>query len=89
MKGLMKMFSVGVVILKEWGIIVLLKWYMCKCEGSCLVGRLWKRWIDLVNNCLKKRGLNVGQARRMVYDKNEWWGFVRSNTLDIALGMNP
>ena len=42
------------------------------------VGRV-KRWIDTVKECLKKRGLNVRQARRMVQDRNEWWGFVRGN----------
>ena len=36
--------------------------------GSPLVGRPRKRWIDSVIECFKKRGLNVGQARRMVYD---------------------
>ena len=34
-------------------------------EGACSrsVGRPWKRWIDTVNNCFKKRGLDVKQAR--------------------------
>ena len=39
--------------------------------GSCLVGQLQKRWIDSVNDYLKRRGLSVVQARRMVYDRNE------------------
>ena len=43
--------------------------------GSRLVGRLRKRWIDSVNECLKKRGLNVGRASRMVYYRNECRGF--------------
>ena len=33
-----------------------------------------KKLIDSVNDCLKKRGLNDGQARKMVYDRNKWWG---------------
>ena len=53
-------------------------------QGRRLVGRLQKRWIDSLNDCLKKRGLNVGQARRMVYDRNEWWEFVRGNAWGIA-----
>ena len=40
--------------------------------GSRSVGRPWKRWIDNVKDCLKKRGLDVMQARRMVPDKSEW-----------------
>ena len=30
-----------------------------------------KRWIETVNDCLKKRGLDVRQTRRMVHDR---WG---------------
>ena len=54
-------------------------------------GRPRKRWIDFVHECLKlkKRGLNVWQTRRMVYDRNEMWGFARGNFWDIAMGMNP
>ena len=37
-----------------------------ECAGSCSVGRLRKRWIDIMKDCLKKRGLNVSQGRRMV-----------------------
>ena len=33
--------------------------------GEC-AGGLWKRLIDTVKDCLRKRGLNVSQARRMV-----------------------
>ena len=54
--------------------------YVGKCAGSHSVGRQYKKWIDTVKVCLKKRGLDVKQARRMVKDKNEWWGFVRGNT---------
>ena len=47
--------------------------------SSRLVGPPWKRWIDSVDDYLKKRGWNVGQARRMVYDINEWLKFVGGN----------
>ena len=53
------------------------------------VGRLWKRCIGTVKDCLSKRCLDFRQARRMVQDRSEWWEFVRRNTLDIASGMNP
>ena len=46
--------------------------YVGGCGGSRSVGRPRKRWIDPVHECLKKRGVNVGQVRRMVYDRNEW-----------------
>ena len=39
--------------------------------------------------CLRKRDLDVRQARRTVQDKSEWWGFVRGNACGIAQEMNP
>ena len=39
--------------------------------GSCLVDQLQKRLINSVNDYLKKVGLNVEQARRVVFDSNE------------------
>ena len=48
--------------------------YVGECAGSCSVGRSRKRWIDTVKECLKKRGLDVRQAKRMVQDRSEWWG---------------
>ena len=53
------------------------------------VGRLRKRWIDTVKDCLKKRDLDVRKARRMVQDRNEWEGFVRGNAWGVVRGMNP
>ena len=49
--------------------------YVGECAGSCSVGRLLKRWIDTIKGCLKKRGLDIRQARRMVRDKSLWQGF--------------
>ena len=48
--------------------------YMGECVGNCLVSCPQKKWIDKVNDCLKKkkRGLNVREARRMVHDRSEW-----------------
>ena len=37
-----------------------------ECGGSHSVGRLWKRWIYTLKECLRKRGLDVRKARRMV-----------------------
>ena len=62
--------------------------YIGECVGSRSIGRLRKRWIDFVCDCLKKRDLNVGQTRRMVYDRNEWRELVRGNAWSIARGMN-
>ena len=62
--------------------------YGGECAGSRLVVRPKKRWIDTVKDCLRKRGLDVWQARRMVQDRCEGWGFVRS-ACGIAWGMNP
>ena len=62
--------------------------YVEECAGSHSVGTLQKRWIDTVKECLRKRGLDVRQARRMIQDRSVWWGFVRGNAC-IAQGMNP
>ena len=32
--------------------------YVGKSAGSHSVGRSWKRWIDIMKNCLKKRSLD-------------------------------
>ena len=63
--------------------------YVGECAVSCSVGRLQRRWIDTVEECLKKRGLEVRQARRMVHDRSIWRGFVRGNARCIARRMNP
>ena len=47
--------------------------YVGECPGSRSVGRPRKRWIDTMKECLKKRGLDIRQARRMVKDRSEWW----------------
>ena len=38
-----------------------------ECAGS---HSLQKRWIDTAKECLKKRGLDVREARRMVHDRS-------------------
>ena len=45
--------------------------YVGECTGSRSVSRPRKRWIDTVKEFLKKRGLDVRQARRMVQDRSE------------------
>ena len=42
------------------------KVYVGECARSRSVGRPRKRWIDILKDCLQKRGLDVKQARRMV-----------------------
>ena len=51
--------------------------YVGECVGNRSVGRPRKRWIDTVKDYLKKRGLNVRQARRMMDDRSEWREFVK------------
>ena len=53
--------------------------YKGECARSCSVGRQRKRWINTVKDCLKKRGCDVRQARRMVHDRSERRGYVRRN----------
>ena len=63
--------------------------YVGECTGSYSVGRPRKRWIDTVKECLKKRGLNVRQPRRMVQDRSKWQGFVTEHAWGAAQGINP
>ena len=45
--------------------------YVGERAGSRSVGNPRRRWIDTVNDCLrKKKGLDVRQERRMVQDKS-------------------
>ena len=62
--------------------------YVEEYAGSRSVGRPWKRWFDTRKECLKKRGLDVRQAWRMVQNRTKWQGFVRENAWDIAQRMN-
>ena len=55
------------------------KVYVGECSGSRSVGRPKKRWIDTGKDCLKKRGLDVRQERRRVYDKSVQQESVRGN----------
>ena len=58
--------------------------YVGECAGSHSVGRPRKRWIDTMKDCLKKRGFDVRQARRMAQNRSEW----RGNPWGVARGMN-
>ena len=62
--------------------------YVGECAGSRSVGRPRKRWIDTVQECLKKRGLDVKETRRMVHNRSVWRGFVRGNAWGLARRMN-
>ena len=48
--------------------------YLVVCVGSRSAVRVQKRWIDTVKDCLRKRDLDVKQARRMVQDRSRWGG---------------
>ena len=63
--------------------------YVGECAGSHSVGRSRKRRIDTAKDCLKKRGLDMRQARRLVHVRSEWWVFVRRKVWSLARGMNP
>ena len=43
--------------------------YEEECAGSRSVGSPRKRWIYTVKECIRKRGLDVRQARKMVQDR--------------------
>ena len=48
--------------------------YVREWAGNCSVGRPRKRWIDTMKEYLRKRDLDIRQARRRVQDKSEWQG---------------
>ena len=48
------------------------KFYVGACVGSHSMGRLRKSWSNIIKNCLKKIGLDVKQARRMVHHRSVW-----------------
>ena len=75
MKGLMRVSFSHVEKMKRDRIAK--RVYVGECADNHLVGRPRKRWIDNVKECLRKRGLDIRQARRMVQYRSEWWGFVR------------
>ena len=64
----------------------LLRGSMWDCTDSSLLGRLWKR-TDNIKGCLRKRSLDVWQARRMVQDRSVWQGFMRGNAQGVTQGM--
>ena len=63
--------------------------YVEECAGSHSLGRLRKRWINTVKDCLKKRGLDDRQARIMVHDRSVWREFVKGKAWGFAQEMNP
>ena len=60
--------------------------YVGEYASSRSVGRLWKR-TDNIKGCLRKRSLDVWQARRMVQDRSVWQGFMRGNAQGVTQGM--
>ena len=61
--------------------------YVGECAGSRTVGRPRKRWDDTVKECLRKRGLDVRQARRIVQDRGKCRDFAKGNAWGVVRGM--
>ena len=64
----MSLFFGGLAMWRGWKGTGLLR----VCAGSSSVGRPRKRWVDTVKDCLRKKGLDVRQARRMVLLRSAW-----------------
>jgi len=60
--------------------------YVSEGVGRRSVGRPRKRWKDNVWECVRKRGMSVNEAERMVHDRQAWRGFVRGNAWGLARG---
>ena len=66
--------------------------YVGEGVGIRSVRRQRNRGLGTLKDCLKKykkRCLDVRQARRIVYDRSEWRGFMRVSAWGVAQGMNP
>ena len=63
--------------------------YVGNWDGSRSIDRSRIPWyLETVKDCLKKRGLDVRQARKMVHDRSVLRGFVRGNAWGIARVLN-
>ena len=70
----MKVFSDGSAMWREWeNDRVVKRVYVGECAGSYSVG-----WM------LKKKRLDDRQARRVVYDRSKWQGFVKGNAWGLT-----
>ena len=80
------------VMPEDWRSAVIVPLYKGKGERTeCIKYRgtsLYCGWKDILLS-LKKRGLDVRQARRMIQDRSEWLGFVRGDSWGIPWEMNP
>ena len=63
--------------------------YGGECTGTRSGSRPRKRLTDTVKECLRKRGLDMREARRMVKRRSKWRGIMKENAWNIAQGMNP
>ena len=63
--------------------------YVGERAGSHSVSRPRKRWIDTVQESLRRRSLDVRQARRMVNDKSVWQGFCEGECTNRTHGDKP
>ena len=61
MKRLMKVFSGGSAMWREWRMIRLLKGSVGVCAGSRPVGGPRMRWIDTMKDCLRKKVCTLGK----------------------------
>ena len=63
-EGLMKVLSGDSAKLNEYTIAKRVK--VGECMGSNIEGQQWKRWINSVNECVKKSRFECLASRRMV-----------------------
>ena len=68
--------------------MIAMRVYVGEYDGSRILGRPRKKLIDIVKECLKKRGLDVRQTRIIVHDMSVWRAFVRGNAWDVGRGRN-
>ena len=54
-----------------------------------MIGLTSRRRIGSFNGCLVRRALGVGQARKVVHDKKEYFGFVREEWFGFSKGDEP
>ena len=65
------------------------KVYVGECADNRSVGKPRERRTDIVKECLRKRGLDIRQARRMMYGRSAWRRIARGSAMGVDRGMNP
>ena len=86
MQRLMRASCGGLAMWRGWRGMIAKRVYVGECGVSHSGDWPWKRWIDTVKECLRKRGLDGRQTRRMDQDRSECIGHSPGDELLTLMG---